>query len=182
MRKRKFLFVFVLVAVLLNAGPGVVLADDPPPGAVERRPDDLLPGPPVDVRPGEPPPGAVVRRVQARPLGGDVQSLGGGMRTSYRSGWTGCWYEYHWPADIIHVGSHTSASDLVEDEIKVDGFMKIKTYWDDSCRHPTSGKMAHCNTRKVYHIPYTFYAESHHFFHKAGYQDDYFETSKTYGL
>jgi hypothetical protein len=184
MRKVKFVSVFVLLALLLSAVPGVVLADEPPPdeplpGAVLA--DEPVLGPPVGYRVDEPSPGAVVHREAVQPLGGRIQSLGDGVRpmTTYRSGWTNAWHEWHWPLNWGHVGSHNSDSDLVEDEIWVDGFMKIKSYWDDSCKRHTSGTSAHCRTELTYHLVYNFYVESHHTFHKAGYPDTYFETGKS---
>ena len=188
MRKVKFVSVFVLLALLLSAVPGVVMADEPPPdeplpGTVLA--DEPLPGPPVGYRVDEPSPGAVVHREAVQPLGGRIRSLGSGGRPmpTYRSGWTDGWYDWFYPY-FWHVGSHTSDSDLYEDSIRVDGLSKLQgsSGWRTSCADPTHGikpgTTAHCNTRFEAYFAYKFYVESHHAFHKAGYPDTYFETGK----
>lgn len=175
MRGIRLLLVLVVLALVL--GPGTVLADDPPLGAVPA--DEPAMGPPPGYRIDEPSPGAVVHRVPVRPESASVEYL---ILDQYRSGWTDGWWSWHYPLDFDHVGSHTSDSDLVEEQIYVDGFLRVGDGgWDDSCEHHTTGTTAHCNTCVTYHLEYSFYAESHHFFHKTGYQDDYFETGKNVG-
>jgi len=184
MRKVKFVSMFVLLALLLSAVPGVVLADEPPPdeplpGAVLA--DEPVLGPPEGYPADEPWPGAVVHQEAVQPLDGRAQSSSAGMRpmATYRSGWTDGWYDWIYPITIRHIGSHNSGSDLVEDQINVDGFMKITHYWDDSCSRHISGTAAHCRTEVTANFYYHFYVESHHSFHKAGYPYTYFETGKS---
>lgn len=197
MRKIKFLSVFVLLAMLFSATTGTVLADDPapngpPPDIVERQAIEPIPGaeladepvlgPPPGYRADEPSTGAVVHRVEVRPLDGQVQSLNSEMRpmATYRSGWTDGWHDWIYPITIRHVGSHNSDSDLDEDQIGVDGFMRIGgPSWDDSCDRHISGTSAHCRTEVTANFFYSFYVESHHSFHTAGYPDTYFETGKS---
>ena len=182
MRKFTVVSVFALLALLsLSVWPGVALAQEPPPD--EPSPDygDLPLGPPPGYRIDEPSPGAVVHREVIHPLGVPLDS-GMNLMTLYRSGWTDGWFNWFWPSWWDHVGSHTSDSDLQEDQIWVDGFQKrpaMSGWWATCSDHRSGETTAHCNSVKRMHIPYTFYAESHHTFKKAGYADSYFETGKT---
>lgn len=162
----------VLLGLLLTAGTPMVLADEPEPGAAPS--DERGLGAPEGYPSDDPWPGAVVHQEAVRPLDRAMAPL-----AVYRSGWTDGWYDWHWPLFSL-VGSHDSDSDLVEDQIFVDGFMDVKIVgkWSDSCFHHTTGTHAHCNTLKKYYLKYSFYVESHHFFHKEGYGDQYFETGK----
>jgi len=75
-------------------------------------------------------------------------------------------------------GSHNSQSDLVEDKIWVDGAIKRSLHeWDDSCSRHIQGQFAHCSTSMFDPQGPNFYtAHSWHYFEKAGYADEQFET------
>lgn len=172
MHRARLLSMLTLMILVMTLGPATVVADSPPPGAVT--PDAAVTDRPPGYRVDGPSPGPVVRRVPARPEGAALDSQ---LDTLYRSGWTDGWWEFHFPVDWEHVGSHTSDSDLVEDLIVVDGFMEVVSEWDASCHQQTTGRTVNCQTSKTYVLKqYRFYVESHHFYHKEGYQDDYFET------
>lgn len=100
--------------------------------------------------------------------------------TSYRSGSTDAWLNYvAMPPGWDHFGGHTSGSDLWEDEIWVDGFLKITTdaNWRTSCQNHASGRSAYCATSFFQYIPRTIKSKSNHHFHKSGYIDNNFSTS-----
>ena len=77
-------------------------------------------------------------------------------------------------------GSHTSQSDLVEQQIWTDGGLKKSgdTGWRDTCSLHQGGQFASCNTDYTGDRPTI--AHSWHFFHKTGYVDSNFQTEDTY--
>jgi hypothetical protein len=178
MRKARLLSTLVLVMLAIPLAPGMVLADSPLPGAIPVL-DEPATGPPPGYRVDEPSPGAVVKRVPVQPDGVSPDNLPG---QQYRAGWTDGWWAWKPLVSYDHVGSHTSKSDLLEDQIVVRGYMRVGggSSWDDSCscdNRPST--TCHCTTLKNYPLfQYPFYVESHHFFRKQGYADNYFETGK----
>jgi len=187
MRKWKVVSISVLLTLLMNVIPGVALADDPSPDKVlpgTVLADEPVIGPATGYSIDEPGPNAVVHKEAVQPLDDNtLQSLspGNSIAAIYRSGWTDGWHDWIYPLTIRHVGSHNSDSDLNEDQIKVDGFMRMTSSWSDSCKRHTSGTSAHCRTEVTANLFYSFYVESHHSFHKSGYPDTYFETGKNVG-
>lgn len=99
--------------------------------------------------------------------------------TLYRSGYTDAWI--HWePPGFGHYGSHTSDSDLFEQQILVDGFLRplSDSAWWSRCQDYRSGHRATCITYFWYPgFCRNIYAESFHHFHTDGYQDNDFKTS-----
>ena len=100
------------------------------------------------------------------------------IMTVYRSGWTNAWLDFgtwQWH----HFGSHTSDSDLWEDEIWVDGFLKVTTDpgWRDACDNHRAGDNSYCGTNFDHILPRTIYAKSDHHFHTDGYVDNNFSTA-----
>lgn len=180
----KLLAMIILPILVLSLWSNRALAGEPPPEGPVETPSGGPPlGPPPGYRIDEPSPGAVVHRVRIRPLDTDAQVARDILPMSiYRSGWTDGWFEWFYPHFWDHVGSHTSDSDLTEDQIWVDGFQRrvgMNGWWATCEDHKQGYSTAHCNSVKRLQIFYTFYAESHHTFRTAGYQDDYFETGKT---
>ena len=90
---------------------------------------------------------------------------GAGSRTIYRSGWT-----HHYTSE--------SDSDLVEDQIKVDGYLYWWVgYWslDDHCQDNNSwSSHAACRT---YGGGSQNKQNGYHYFHKSGYTDTSFMTT-----
>jgi len=117
-------------------------------------------------------PGAI-RKIPVRPVSSpiDPQAL-------YRSGYTDAWI--HWePPGFGHYGSHTSDSDLFEQEIWVDGYLRplSSTGWWATCSDHRVGQRATCLTYFWYPVfCRNIYAESLHHFHTDGFEDDNFKT------
>lgn len=127
---------------------------------------------PVVIRQG----GPVIHTESALPVGDLLVAAA----SVYRAGWTDAyWVFYPWPPKWEHHGSHNSQSDLVEDNIWVDGSLKVQSIVVDSCSNHTSGQYAQCGTDKTYYWKYTIVATSWHYFHKSGWVDQNFSTSKT---
>lgn len=126
--------------------------------------------PPVVIRQGGP---VVLREVAVQV----VNSLF--APTAYRAGWSDAYWVWYYPLNWEHHGSHNSQSDLVENQIWADGSLKVNGYNVASCSNHTSGQYAHCDTSKTYYIKYSMTAKSWHYFHKTGYVDQNFTTSKT---
>jgi hypothetical protein len=176
--------VLLLTLVVVMVPASLVHADGPPLPAGTRVLPDL--GPSV---PGQTPgvngykvfgPNAV-RRVPIRP------SVEGGETTApltlYRSGYTDVWYTWGGPFQpYVYNGSHTSDSDLWEEQIWVDGYLKRRNQigWMNNCRDHTAGSRAQCNTSFEWSAVCA-YGESQHFFHTTGYADDHFTTSDQNG-
>lgn len=84
------------------------------------------------------------------------------------------------PGNIIgwnHLGGHQSGSDLWEEQIWADGFLKVTTdpSWRTICSNHTSGTYAYCSTSFFHLLPRTINAKTNHFFHKSGYYDHFFQ-------
>lgn len=166
-KRRAFLTLPIVLSMMLimSLMPiGVVSADDgnpPPPTAT-----------PVTIRQG----GPVVHVESAISNGGAAPA---GVEVT-RSGWTDAWWDWYYPLTYIHRGSHNSQSDLVEDQIWADGNLKrTGGATIASCSNHTSGQYANCMTSKTYYIMYAVTATSWHYFHKSGWTDQNFTTSKS---
>jgi hypothetical protein len=179
MRKKIYVSLLIALTILIILSDQVC-ADGPPlPEGVQVLPEL---GPAV---PGQTPgvngykvfgPNAV-RQVKVQPLAEGMKSVA--PLTLYRSGYTDVWYYWKGPFQpYVYNGSHTSDSDLQEQQIWVDGFLKRRgqTGWMDDCDDHTSGSRAHCNTSFEWSAVCA-YGESIHFFHTDGYVDDQFETA-----
>lgn len=101
-----------------------------------------------------------------------------------RRGSTDAWLAWSWSFDWKkwgwdHIASHNSNSDLWEDEIWVDGALKITTdsSWRELCPKHTSGNNAACTTRFFQVLPRTIKAESSHYFKKSGFANSSFKSS-----
>jgi len=182
--KLKPLLLVVISMILIALLPTAVLADGSERDASRppEYPADLpwpLPGPPDGFPLDEPWPGADVATASAHPLapGTGAADLAD-EEDPWRRGWTDGWYDWYFPADFHHIGSHTSNSDLVEDVIRISGFMRVEAEWDSSCVEESGGKTIHCQTHRMYYLPYDFWVESDHFFQKAGWIDTFLETGK----
>jgi hypothetical protein len=69
-------------------------------------------------------------------------------------------------------GSHTSQSDLNEQEVWVDGAIRHSSAsWVDSCRDHAAGFFAHCDTTMLTYEFQTYVGHGWHHFHKSGYID-----------
>jgi hypothetical protein len=183
MRKVRLVLLFILVTLLLSVGPDAAMGQPPSDGPPLPEGVQVLPelGP---AAPGQTPgvngykvfgPNAV-RKVRVQPLAEGMKSIT--PLTLYRSGYTDAWYFWLGPfAGYAYFGSHTSDSDLWEQQIWVDGFLKRKEQrgWMNTCSTHTSGWRAHCNTSFQWESTCA-YGESYHFFHTPGYQDDRFIT------
>lgn len=100
----------------------------------------------------------------------------------YRAGWTDAWRTTLWEDGMLYVhhqGSHNSQSDLVEEQIWVDGSLNVDGYSVASCPNHSSGQFVSCVTDYRLHISYPETATSWHFFHKSGYTDQNFQTQKS---
>jgi hypothetical protein len=165
----KILVVCVLVATMTIANAGVALAGGEDEYVV--RPDS---GPEVEgFTPGVGgykvfgPNAIATQAIQSeKESGGDIGTLGTGL---YRHALTDIWEA----GGETVMGSHTSDSDLYEDEIWVDGAIKIDGQgWYDSDEDHTTGMFAHCTTQMPDPIwLQTFIAHSWHHFHTDGYVD-----------
>ena len=106
-----------------------------------------------------------------------------GAQAIYRSGYTDA-YGIWWPGSgWDHIGSHTSDSDLFEDQIWADGYLKQTgvSGWNDSCSNRTNGTRAWCQTKFFALFNYSIYAETKHHFHTSGYVDSNFTTGDSWG-
>lgn len=130
---------------------------------------------PIVIRQG----GPTIRIVPVYP---STPRLSDSMTTTvYRSGWTDAtWVYYPYPLKYEHNGSHNSESDLVEEQIWVDGSLNVgDSGVVHSCSNHSAGQYAQCGTSKTYSWKYKFTATSWHFYHKSGYVDQNFKTAKT---
>jgi hypothetical protein len=124
-------------------------------------------------------PGAIV----AVPITGidDARAI---AAAQMRRGSTDAWLAWSWNFDWKkwgwdHIASHNSNSDLWEDEIWVDGALKITTdsSWRELCPNHTSGNNTTCTTRFFQVLPRTIKAESSHYFKKSGFVNSSFKSS-----
>lgn len=91
--------------------------------------------------------------------------------TLYRRFYTDAYIKWL-DGDWHYRGSHVSESDLYEQKIWVDGWLKVSKTWVDDClSHKTNVRRATCTTDEVFWCGYSSYAESDHFFHTSGYID-----------
>ncbi|GAB4500755.1 MAG: hypothetical protein Fur0035_02950 [Anaerolineales bacterium] len=126
-------------------------------------------------------PGAIAS-VVAMPMDANQDNLpdkSGGPR---RRGSTDAWLNWVWNPPYFgfeHFGAHHSSSDLSEDEIWVDGFLKITndSSWRDTCSQERSGKNAYCVTSFFQVMSRSIQAKSDHHFHLRGYKDNDFSTA-----
>lgn len=100
-----------------------------------------------------------------------------------RRGFTDAWLAWSWDWDWKkwgwdHRATHESTSDLWEEEIWVDGTLKVTTDTSprELCTQHTTGNRAVCNTKFFQIIPRTIRGDSFHHFKKAGYADSNFNT------
>ena len=160
----KILVAFLLVATMTIVNAGVVLAAEENESVI--RPDL---GPEVEgLTPGVGGykvfgPNAIVTQAIIN------EKESGGNRQYSRTGTTDIWEV---GGDTV-MGSHTSDSELYEDEIWVDGAIKKSGQgWYDSDEDHTVGMFAYCNTQMPDPIwLQTFIAHSWHHFHTSGYVD-----------
>jgi hypothetical protein len=190
----------IVLAVLLSASAGkwteIVYAQTEPPSAEATPQSESNTTTVLDPQLGPSFPGMVpgaggykvfepgaIRRMPIRALrASEAASLSIDPMALYRSGYTDAWI--HWePAGFGHYGSHTSDSDLFEQQIWVDGFLRPLSQpssWWSQCQDHRSGHRATCTTYFWYPVfCRNIYAESFHHFHTDGYADDDFKTSDT---
>lgn len=123
-------------------------------------------------------PGSIAVALVAPLAQGNLPSMA--AATVYRSGSTDAWLSWApMPPGWDHFGGHTSGSDLWENEIWVNGYLKITTDsgWRTSCSNHVSGNSAYCTTTFFQLIPRTIKAQTNHHFHTSGYVDQNFTTS-----
>lgn len=165
---KKAIYILMVTMLLLVASTNMVFADS---GTPPTPPD--APSEPVVIRQGDP----VIHKEIAIPL---EKSLGPLSVTDvYRAGWTDAYWEWFYPVNVEHHGSHNSQSDLVENQIWADGSLNVDGSNVHSCSDHKSGQFAGCVTTKVYYLPFQITATSWHFFQKTGFTDQNFSTSKT---
>ncbi len=178
MRWLKFTAVVALLILAIGVAPGVTRAEGPD------RNGQLLPelGPVV---PGLTPgvggykvfgPDAI-QRVPVRPLGPSRMSPS--MLNIYRAGWSDAYRNDCGQYYYCLGGSHISQSDLVEEQIWVDGSIKtnLDGTWRAFCSKHSEGQSAPCSSSwDPGGIWSSGTAHSWHHFHKTGYVDDDFQT------
>lgn len=155
MYRVKFVSIFLLSALLLSVAPAALAQgpdDSKQPPMCSDMPDAQIPG----KKPGS------ACRVPVVVIGGGLQPL----IILYRSGWTHCF-------------SSESDSDLVEDQIKAQGWLYYKLedtwYYDDDCEDLRTWS-SHAGCRTYGGVWDHFKQDGYHYFHTAGYSDDSFQT------
>ena len=164
MRKVKFFSVFVLLVLFAAMGaPRVTLAQGPDddeqvPMCLDM-PDAQIPG----KEPGSACRVPIMPAINPADASAELKPL-----SLYRSGWT-----HRWTSE--------SDSDLVEDLIKVEGYLYFKSKWEDdwlfeppACEDPNEYSY-HAACRTFGGGPINK-QDGYHYFRKSGYQDDSFST------
>jgi hypothetical protein len=167
---KRAIHIFVVTMLLLVASTSVAFADNGTPITHQDTTSESF-----IIRQGDP----VIYKEIAIPSGKSLDPLS--PTALYRAGWTDAYWDMLiFPFFTInHHGSHNSQSDLVENQIWVDGNLEVNGNNVDSCSNHKSGQFAGCITTKIDQWKYSITATSWHFFHTPGYVDSNFSTAKT---